>query len=176
MHLQRHGEPHGSVNQAGTLPTPFPVGHCPQKLGSQGCSQHLPGFPCKAQQGQRRQGLCNRTFLEDQAEGTNSANRGTVLVVRPGSHVHSCAMNKVSFFNIPHVVFAVLCLGGRTPRIRNARHCFKTHTLAQVPLMVPCHLQDREHPLTWHSRPTPISSGLAPPSACVTLAQHYSLQ
>lgn len=136
MHLQRHGEPHGSVNQAGTLPTPFPVGHCPQKLGSQGCSQRLPGFQCKTRQGQGSQGPCNRTFLENHPEGTNrGANRGTEPVVIPDNQDHSCAT-----VVLQHSTRRLCCSTRRTPGIRNARHCFKTHTLAQIPPIVPCHL------------------------------------
>lgn len=45
MHLQSRGETHGSVNQAGTLPAPFPVGWRPRWLGSECRSQRLPRSP-----------------------------------------------------------------------------------------------------------------------------------
>lgn len=83
----------------------------------------------------REPGPCNRTFLEGQLAGTNGANRGAVLAVIPDSQ--ACNGFSATF---QHVVFAVLCLGGRVPRIRNARHCFKSQTLVQIPPMVPCHL------------------------------------
>lgn len=35
MHLQRRRETHGSVNQAGTLPAPFPIGRSPRWLAGQ---------------------------------------------------------------------------------------------------------------------------------------------
>ena len=48
MCLQKRGETHGSVNQAGTLPAPFPVGRRPRWLGSEGHSQRLPCAPSES--------------------------------------------------------------------------------------------------------------------------------
>lgn len=45
MRLQRRRETHGSVNQAGTLPAPFPVGRSPSRLGSERPGQRLPHLP-----------------------------------------------------------------------------------------------------------------------------------
>lgn len=48
MRLQRRRETHGSVNQAGTLPAPFPVGWRPRWLGSERRSQRLPRSPSES--------------------------------------------------------------------------------------------------------------------------------
>lgn len=48
MHLQRCRETHGSVNQAGTLPAPLPVGRSPRRLGSKCYSQWPPRFPSES--------------------------------------------------------------------------------------------------------------------------------
>lgn len=50
MHLQRRRETHGSVNQVGTLPAPFPIGRSPRWLGNKCQSQRLPRFPSQPQQ------------------------------------------------------------------------------------------------------------------------------
>ena len=48
MRLQGCRETHGSVNQAGTLPAPFPVGRSPRRLGSKCYSQWPPRFPSES--------------------------------------------------------------------------------------------------------------------------------
>lgn len=60
MHLQRRRETHGSVNQAGTLPAPFPIGRRPRRPGNKCQSQRLPRFPSQLQRAQGSQGQGSR--------------------------------------------------------------------------------------------------------------------
>lgn len=87
MRLQRRRETHGSVNQAGTLPAPFPVGRSPQWLGSKCWSQRLPRFPSKPQLGGWSWGRGSRVWRITQQIQTSEDS--TITETGPGGHTSS---------------------------------------------------------------------------------------
>lgn len=169
MLLQRRRETHGSVNQAGTLPAPFPVGQSPRWLGSQCRSQRLPRSPSKSSR-------VGGAGVWAAGPGGSLSGEGVIRAQVPDNHAHP-AQTTPSFKHLSSLCTFIHCTQGRYNRDVTGGHETRPPAILLTPpppfkhfpaLPTTCKTQ---HSSTWHSRPTPTGTPVLPKPD--TTAQHH---